>query len=268
MPSLLAYGTQEQREAYVLPTLRGDLTWCQLFSEPGAGSDLASLSTRAERTGDGTWKVNGQKVWTSSAHSADYGILLARTDPDAPKHKGLGYFVVDMKNTPGIDIRPLKEITGEALFNEVWFDDAELPADALVGAADGGWKVARNTLGNERVHMADQMTFDTPLGLAAREVPPAWRRSSRAPPTSMARTGRGSAPSPPRRTPWPASGCAPPSSRCRGWSRARAPPYASSSRPRTCSGPPSSRSNCWDRRAPYGRGPGHGRCTACSCPAA
>ncbi|MEU7606479.1 acyl-CoA dehydrogenase family protein [Streptomyces sp. NPDC041003] len=164
VPSLLAYGTQEQREAYVLPTLRGDLTWCQLFSEPGAGSDLASLSTRAERTGDGTWKVNGQKVWTSSAHSADYGILLARTDPDAPKHKGLGYFVVDMKNTPGIDIRPLKEITGEALFNEVWFDDAELPADALVGAADGGWKVARNTLGNERVHMADQMTFDTPPG--------------------------------------------------------------------------------------------------------
>ncbi|MDX3535170.1 acyl-CoA dehydrogenase family protein [Streptomyces sp. MB09-01] len=163
VPSLLAYGTQAQREAYVLPTLRGDVTWCQLFSEPGAGSDLASLRTRAERTGDGTWKVNGQKVWTSSAHSADYGILLARTDPDVPKHKGVGYFVVDMKNTPGIDIRPLKEITGEALFNEVYFDDVELPADALVGAADGGWKVARNTLGNERVHMADQMTFDTGL---------------------------------------------------------------------------------------------------------
>ncbi|MFE6837132.1 acyl-CoA dehydrogenase [Streptomyces sp. NPDC057705] len=163
VPSLLAFGTQAQRDAYVLPTLRGDVTWCQLFSEPGAGSDLASLRTKAERAGDGTWKVNGQKVWTSSAHSADFGILLARTDPDAPKHKGLGYFVVDMKNTPGIDIRPLKEITGEALFNEVWFDDVELPADALVGAADGGWKVARNTLGNERVHMADQMTFDTGL---------------------------------------------------------------------------------------------------------
>lgn len=163
VPSLLAYGTQAQREAYLLPTLRGDLTWCQLFSEPGAGSDLASLRTRAERREDGSWKVNGQKVWTSSAHSADLGILLARTDPDAPKHKGLGYFVVDMKNTPGIDVRPLKEITGEALFNEVYFDDVELPADALVGAADGGWKVARNTLGNERVHMADQMTFDTGL---------------------------------------------------------------------------------------------------------
>ncbi|WP_327168022.1 acyl-CoA dehydrogenase family protein [Streptomyces subrutilus] len=163
VPSLLAYGTPAQQEAYLLPTLRGDTTWCQLFSEPGAGSDLASLRTRAERTGDGGWKVNGQKVWTSSAHSADFGILLARTDPDAPKHKGLGYFVVDMKNTPGIDVRPLKEITGEALFNEVWFDDALLPADALVGAADDGWKVARNTLGNERVHMADQMSFDTGL---------------------------------------------------------------------------------------------------------
>ncbi|MFD9337545.1 acyl-CoA dehydrogenase [Streptomyces sp. NPDC060028] len=163
VPSLLAYGTEAQREAYALPTLRGDVTWCQLFSEPGAGSDLASLRTRAERTGDGSWRINGQKVWTSSAHSADFGILLARTDPDVPKHKGLGYFVVDMKRTPGIDVRPLKEITGEALFNEVYFDDVLLPPDALVGAADDGWKVARNTLGNERVHMADQMTFDTGL---------------------------------------------------------------------------------------------------------
>ncbi|MFJ3630658.1 acyl-CoA dehydrogenase [Streptomyces sp. NPDC090112] len=163
VPSLLAYGTQAQRDAYALPTLRGDITWCQLFSEPDAGSDLASLRTRAERAADGSWVVNGQKVWTSSAHSADFGILLARTDPDVPKHKGLGYFVVDMRNTPGIDVRPLKEITGEALFNEVWFDDVRLPADALVGAADEGWKVARNTLGNERVHMADQMTFDTGL---------------------------------------------------------------------------------------------------------
>ncbi|WKV74304.1 acyl-CoA dehydrogenase family protein [Streptomyces sp. PCS3-D2] len=163
VPSLLAYGTQAQRDAYALPTLRGEISWCQLFSEPGAGSDLASLRTRADRREDGSWLVNGQKVWTSSAHSADFGILLARTDPAAPRHKGLGYFVVDMKNTPGIDVRPLKEITGEALFNEVYLDDVELPADALVGAADDGWKVARNTLGNERVHMADQMTFDTGL---------------------------------------------------------------------------------------------------------
>ncbi|MFC7265983.1 acyl-CoA dehydrogenase [Streptomyces lutosisoli] len=163
VPSLVAYGTDRQRERHLLPTLRGDLLWCQLFSEPGAGSDLASLRTRAERTADGRWRVNGQKVWTSAAQWADYGILLARTNPAAPKHKGLTYFVVDMKNTDGIDIRPLKEITGDSLFNEVYFDDVLLPADAVVGDIDDGWRVARNTLGNERVHMADQLTFDTGL---------------------------------------------------------------------------------------------------------
>ncbi|WP_406329521.1 acyl-CoA dehydrogenase [Streptomyces sp. NBC_00203] len=163
VPSLVAYGTDRQRERHLLPTLRGDLLWCQLFSEPGAGSDLASLRTRAERTDDGRWRVNGQKVWTSAAQWADYGILLARTNPAAPKHKGLTYFVVDMKNTDGIDIRPLKEITGDSLFNEVYFDDVLLPADAVVGEIDDGWRVARNTLGNERVHMADQLTFDTGL---------------------------------------------------------------------------------------------------------
>ncbi|MCX4991280.1 MULTISPECIES: acyl-CoA dehydrogenase [unclassified Streptomyces] len=163
VPSLIAYGTGTQRERYLLPTLRGDLLWCQLFSEPGAGSDLASLRTRAERTPDGRWRINGQKVWTSAAQWADHGILLARTNPAAPKHKGLTYFVVDMKNTRGIDIRPLKEITGDSLFNEVYFDDVLLPADAVVGEVDDGWRVARNTLGNERVHMADQLTFDTGL---------------------------------------------------------------------------------------------------------
>ncbi|WP_406478394.1 acyl-CoA dehydrogenase [Streptomyces sp. NBC_01615] len=163
VPSLVAYGTDRQRERHLLPTLRGDLLWCQLFSEPGAGSDLASLRTRAERTADGRWRVNGQKVWTSAAQWADYGILLARTNPAAPKHKGLTYFFVDMKNTDGIDIRPLKEITGDSLFNEVYFDDVLLPADAVVGEIDDGWRVARNTLGNERVHMADQLTFDTGL---------------------------------------------------------------------------------------------------------
>ncbi|MEU3652865.1 acyl-CoA dehydrogenase [Streptomyces sp. NPDC032161] len=162
IPSLIAHGTPEQRERYLLPTLRGELQWCQLFSEPGAGSDLASLRTKAERTDEG-WRINGQKVWTSAARSADHGILLARTDPDAPKHRGIGYFLVDMKNTEGIDIRPLKEITGDSLFNEVYFDDVLLPADAVVGAPDDGWRVARNTLGNERVHMADQLTFDTGL---------------------------------------------------------------------------------------------------------
>ncbi|WP_328772031.1 acyl-CoA dehydrogenase [Streptomyces sp. NBC_00286] len=176
VPSLIAYGTREQQERYLLPTLSGDVLWCQLFSEPGAGSDLASLRTRAERTADGRWRVNGQKVWTSSAQRADYGILLARTNPQAPKHKGLTYFVVDMKNTAGIDVRPLKEITGESLFNEVYFDDVLLPADAVVGSVDDGWKVARNTLGNERVHMADQLTFGTGIeALLARDLDDAVR---------------------------------------------------------------------------------------------
>ncbi|MHB9754044.1 acyl-CoA dehydrogenase [Streptomyces sp. BYX5S] len=163
VPSLIAYGTQEQRDRHLPATLRGDTMWCQLFSEPGAGSDLASLRTRAERMPDGRWRINGQKVWTSAAQWADHGILLARTNPDAPKHKGLTYFLIDMKHTDGIDIRPLREITGDSLFNEVYFDDVVLPADAVVGEVDDGWRVARHTLGNERVHMADQLTFDTGL---------------------------------------------------------------------------------------------------------
>ncbi|RXS67749.1 acyl-CoA dehydrogenase [Streptomyces sp. TM32] len=162
VPALLAHGTREQQERYLLPTLRGDLLWCQLFSEPEAGSDLAALRTRAERVAGGGWRINGQKVWTSAAQWAGHGILLARTDPDVPKRKGLTFFVVDMK-TPGIDVRPLKEITGDALFNEVYFDDVLVPADAVVGEVDDGWKVARTTLDNERVHMADQLTFDTGL---------------------------------------------------------------------------------------------------------
>ncbi|MEV2249296.1 acyl-CoA dehydrogenase [Streptomyces sp. NPDC050147] len=162
VPSLIAFGTREQQERFLAPTLRGEVLWCQLFSEPGAGSDLASLRTRAKRV-DGGWLINGQKVWTSAAQWADLGILLARTDPDAPKHKGLTYFLVDMKRAAGIDIRPLKEITGDSLFNEVYFDDVLLPADAVVGEVNDGWRVARHTLGNERVHMADQLTFDTGL---------------------------------------------------------------------------------------------------------
>ncbi|MFF1699774.1 acyl-CoA dehydrogenase [Streptomyces sp. NPDC058257] len=162
VPSLISYGTGEQQERFLAPTLRGELLWCQLFSEPGAGSDLASLRTRAERV-DGGWLINGQKVWTSAAQWADHGILLARTDPDAPKHKGLTYFLIDMKRATGVDIRPLKEITGDSLFNEVYFDDVLLPADTVVGEVNDGWRVARHTLGNERVHMADQLTFDTGL---------------------------------------------------------------------------------------------------------
>ncbi|MEV4195825.1 acyl-CoA dehydrogenase family protein, partial [Streptomyces toxytricini] len=164
VPSLIAHGTPGQQAAYLPATLLGDLSWCQLFSEPGAGSDLASLRTRAERTGpDGAWRITGQKVWTSAARTADHGILLARTDPDAPRHRGLGCFLVDMRATPGIDIRPLREITGDTLFNEVWFDGALLPADALLGKPGDGWAVARTTLGNERVHMADQVAFGTGL---------------------------------------------------------------------------------------------------------
>ena len=163
VPSLIAYGTQEQRDRHLPATLRGEVLWCQLFSEPGAGSDLASLRTRAVRTEDGGWRVDGQKVWTSAAQWSDWGILLARTDPAAPKHEGLTFFLVDMKNTPGIDVRPLKEITGDSLFNEVYFDGVRLPADAVVGEVGDGWRVARHTLGNERVHMADQLTFSTGL---------------------------------------------------------------------------------------------------------
>ena len=152
LPTILEHGTDEQRERFVPPSLRGELVWCQLFSEPGSGSDLASLRTRAERV-DGGWKLTGQKVWTSVAQRADWGICLARTDPDAPQHKGICYFLVDMKSE-GIDIRPLREITGEALFNEVFLDEVFVPDDCLVGELNGGWKLARTTLANERVAMA------------------------------------------------------------------------------------------------------------------
>jgi 3-oxochol-4-en-24-oyl-CoA dehydrogenase len=152
VPTILEAGTEEQKERFVRPSLLGELVWCQLFSEPGAGSDLASLRTKAEKV-DGGWRLNGQKVWNSVAERADYGICLARTDPDAPKHKGISYFLVDMK-AAGIDVRPLREITGEALFNEVFLDDVFVPDDCLVGEVDDGWKLARTTLANERVAMA------------------------------------------------------------------------------------------------------------------
>ncbi len=152
LPTIVEHGNDEQRERFVLPSLRGELVWCQLFSEPGSGSDLASLRTRAERV-DGGWKLTGQKVWTSVAQRADWGICLARTDPDAPQHKGISYFLVDMRSA-GIDVRPLREITGEALFNEVFLDDVFVPDDCVVGELGDGWKLARTTLANERVAMA------------------------------------------------------------------------------------------------------------------
>ena len=152
LPTILEHGTEEQRERFVRSSLLGDLVWCQLFSEPGSGSDLASLRTKAERV-DGGWKLTGQKVWTSVAQRADWGICLARTDPDAPQHKGISYFLVDMKS-PGIEVRPLREITGEALFNEVFLDEVFVPDDCLVAGLGDGWKLARTTLANERVAMA------------------------------------------------------------------------------------------------------------------
>ncbi|MDT5215137.1 MAG: 3-oxochol-4-en-24-oyl-CoA dehydrogenase [Mycobacterium sp.] len=151
-PTILGHGSPEQIEKFIPGTLNGDVYWCQLFSEPGAGSDLAALRTKAVRT-DGGWLLTGQKVWTSNAHRADWGICLARTNPDAPKHKGITYFLVDMRS-PGIDIRPLREITGEALFNEVFFDDLFVPDGMVVGPVDGGWPLARTTLANERIAIA------------------------------------------------------------------------------------------------------------------
>jgi 3-oxochol-4-en-24-oyl-CoA dehydrogenase len=149
VPTILSHGTADQQERFVPPTLRGELHWCQLFSEPGAGSDLAALRTRAVRV-DGGWQLSGQKVWTSAAVEADWGICLARTDPAAPKHAGITYFLVDMRSA-GITLRPLREITGEARFNEVFLDDVFVPDDCVVGEVDGGWKLARTTLANERV---------------------------------------------------------------------------------------------------------------------
>jgi len=146
-PTLLAVGTPEQR-LHCAAILRGEEVWCQLFSEPGAGSDLAGVSTRATRTDTG-WRVSGQKVWTSEARHAQYGYLLARTDPTQARHRGLTAFVVDM-SSPGIDVRPLQQMTGGASFSEVFFDDVELPADAVLGAVGGGWSVAMTTLGFER----------------------------------------------------------------------------------------------------------------------
>lgn len=151
-PTILAHGTEGQRERFVGPTLAGDLVWCQLFSEPGAGSDLASLRTRAERV-EGGWSLTGQKVWTSLARDANWAICLARTDPAAKPHAGISYFLLDM-GAEGIDIRPLREITGEEMFNEVFLDDVFVPDDCVVGEVNGGWRLARTTLANERVAMA------------------------------------------------------------------------------------------------------------------
>ncbi|MGN9841762.1 acyl-CoA dehydrogenase family protein [Nonomuraea sp. H19] len=168
-PTILDRGTDAQRERFIRPLLRGEEIWCQLFSEPGAGSDVAGLQTRAVRDGD-TWIVNGQKVWTSVAHYADWGLLLTRTNVDVPKHKGLTMFVIDMHH-PGVTVRPLKDMTGRANFNEVFFDNVPIPDEHRVGEVDDGWSVAVTTLLHERLSISAGVGMggskDHPASLAA-----------------------------------------------------------------------------------------------------
>ena len=151
-PVLLEMGTEEQKQQFIKPTIHGEMIWCQGYSEPGAGSDLASLTTKAELDGD-EWVINGQKIWTSTAHLADWIFCLVRTEPEAPKHQGISFLLFNM-NTPGIDIRPLVDMTDDANFNEVFFTDVRVPKDQIVGQRGQGWQVANAILGHERGSLA------------------------------------------------------------------------------------------------------------------